>query len=91
MAAKSELALARDEARVAAAALRRYDNELLPAALRSAESAEYAFRNGAIGVMDVLDARRTRRATELEAASARAEHARALAAWRLAQENGEKE
>jgi cobalt-zinc-cadmium efflux system outer membrane protein len=91
MAAKSELALARDEARVAAVALRRYDNELLPAALRSAESAEYAFRNGAIGVMDVLDARRTRRATELEAASARAEHARALAAWRLAQENGEKE
>lgn len=91
MAAKSELALARDEARVAAAALRRYDGELLPAALRSAEAAEYAFRNGAIGVMDVLDARRTRRATELEAASARADHARALAAWRLAQENGEKE
>jgi cobalt-zinc-cadmium efflux system outer membrane protein len=91
MAARSELAKSRDEARVAAAALRRYDEELLPAAKRSAEAAEYAFRNGAIGVMDVLDARRTRRATELEAAAARADHARALAAWRLAQESGEKE
>jgi cobalt-zinc-cadmium efflux system outer membrane protein len=90
MAATSELVRNRDEARVAAAALRRYDSELLPAAERSAEAAEYAFRNGAIGVMDALDARRTRRATQLEAAGVRADHARALAAWRLAQEIGEK-
>ena len=91
MAARSELSRSRDEARVAAAALRRYDAELLPAAERSADAAEYAFKNGAIGVMDALDARRTRRAIRLEAAGARADHARALAAWHLAQETGDKE
>ncbi|MDQ2987915.1 MAG: TolC family protein, partial [Pseudomonadota bacterium] len=53
---------------------------LLPASARSADAAEYAFRNGAAGVMDVLDARRTRRATLLEAAAARADYAKALAA-----------
>ena len=78
--ASSELARSADDAQISAARLRRYDSELLPASARSADAAEYAFRNGATGVMDVLDARRTRRATLLEAVAARAEHARALAA-----------
>jgi cobalt-zinc-cadmium efflux system outer membrane protein len=88
-AARSELSRSRDEARIAAGRLRRYDMELLPAAERSAQAAEYAFRNGAIGVMDVLDARRTRRATLLEATAARADHARALAAWQVSISAGE--
>lgn len=90
-AAQSELARSRDEARIAAARLRRYDAELLPAAERSAAAAEYAFKHGAIGVMDALDARRSRRAVQLDAAAARADHARALAAWRLAANHGEVE
>jgi cobalt-zinc-cadmium efflux system outer membrane protein len=79
-AAASELARSDSDAQSAASRLRRYGSELLPASARSADAAEFAFRNGAAGVMDVLDARRTRRATLLEAAGARAEHAKALAA-----------
>lgn len=79
-AAIGELARSAGDARTSAARLRRFDSELLPASARSADAAEYAFRNGASGVMDVLDARRTRRATQLEAAAARADHAKALAA-----------
>jgi cobalt-zinc-cadmium efflux system outer membrane protein len=79
-AAASELAKSAGDARSAASRLRRYDSELLPASARSADAAEYAFRNGAVGVMEVLDARRIRRATLLEAAAARADHAKAWAA-----------
>jgi len=87
-AAASELARSSGDARSAASRLRRYDSELLPASARSADAAEYAFRNGASGVMDVLDARRTRRATLLEATAARAEHAKALAARDAARSGG---
>jgi cobalt-zinc-cadmium efflux system outer membrane protein len=83
-AAINDLARSASDARSAAARLRRFDSELLPASARSSDAAEYAFRNGAAGVMDVLDARRTRRATLLEAAAARAEHAKALAAHEAA-------
>jgi len=41
--------------------------------------AEYACRNGAIGLIDLFDARRTLRAVELDAAAALREGARALA------------
>ena len=82
--ARSELVRSSNDVRLAASRLRRYDDELLAASARSADAAEYAFRNGASGVMDVLDARRTRRATLLEAGAARADHAKALAAWQAA-------
>jgi cobalt-zinc-cadmium efflux system outer membrane protein len=82
--ARSELVRSSNDVRLAASRLRRYDDELLAASARSADAAEYAFRNGATGVMDVLDARRTRRATLLEAGAARADHAKALAAWQAA-------
>lgn len=64
----------------------RIETELLPQAQKSADAAEFAFRNGAIGVMDILDARRTVRAIQIEASAARADHARALAALRAASE-----
>lgn len=57
---------------------------LLAAAEKAAQGAEFAYSRGAIGVMDVLDARRQLIATRLEAASARADYAKALAAWRAA-------
>ena len=45
--------------------------------------AEFAYKNGAIGVMDLLDARRTLRAIQIDAATAQADYAKALAAWQL--------
>jgi len=45
------------------------------------QSAEFAYKQGAQSVMDLLDARRTYKATQIEAASARSDYATALAAW----------
>lgn len=64
--------------------LARFDDELSVAARRAVDAAEYAFRNGAISVTDVLDARRTWRAISLDELNARADYAKALAAWRAA-------
>src|SRR5439155_3711195 len=62
--------------------LERFDTSLLAAAGRSAQAAEFAFQRGAISVLEVLDARRTHRAVQLEALASRTDHAKALAAWR---------
>ena len=62
--------------------VRRYDSGLLREAQRAAEAAEFAYRNGALGVIDLLDARRVFTATRNDAASARSDLARALVAWR---------
>jgi cobalt-zinc-cadmium efflux system outer membrane protein len=73
----SDLASARDR-------VRRYDGGLLKEAQRAADAAEFAYRNGALGVIDLLDARRILAATRNDAATARAELARALVAWQAA-------
>jgi cobalt-zinc-cadmium efflux system outer membrane protein len=73
--AASDLAAAGDR-------VERYDSTLLGAAQRTAEAVEFAFRRGATSVLEVLDARRTLRAVQLEALAARADYAKALAAWR---------
>lgn len=94
-AAKEDLerirAVAQDEIRRAdgelSAALersRRLLDVLLPAAGKAAAAAEFAHERGAIGVMDLLDARRQLYAARIEAATAKADHARALAARRSA-------
>ena len=77
----------RAAADLAAAAERRvrYEGTLLEAARRTAQAVEFAFQRGAASVLEVLDARRTLRAVELEAIAARVDHARALAGWRAAQ------
>jgi len=80
--AKAEIARARADVAAARERRARIERDLLPQAQRSAEAAEFAFRNGAIGALDLLDARRTLRAIQIEASAARAEHARALAALR---------
>ena len=59
----------------------RYAREILPGATRNAEAYEFAFRRGALDVTDLLDARRTLRATQLEALDARADYAKAAVAW----------
>jgi cobalt-zinc-cadmium efflux system outer membrane protein len=52
--------------------------ELLPAAQRVAQGAELSFQRGASGVLDVLDARRSLRAAQIERINAEAEAAKAL-------------
>ncbi|WP_232415625.1 TolC family protein [Methyloversatilis universalis] len=77
--ADAELKLRRAELDVQAARAARYLDTVLPTARRSAEATEFAFRHGAVGVIDVLDARRTLRAIESEALDAQADLARARA------------
>lgn len=81
--ARAEVARAAGDLAAAAERRARFENELLPEAMRTAAAAEFAFRNGAIGVMDLLDARRVLRSIQSDIASARADHAKALAAYEL--------
>lgn len=82
--AQSELAQAASDLRAARERRMRQESTLLPEAKRSADYAAYAYRNGAIGVLELLDAQRTLAALQFEAATARADYAKALAAWRAA-------
>jgi cobalt-zinc-cadmium efflux system outer membrane protein len=81
-AARADAARALGDLDAAAQRLRSDYDAALKAAGRAADAAEYAFKNGASGVMDVLDARRSYRAAQLDALSARTDFAKALAAWR---------
>ncbi|MFD1840716.1 TolC family protein [Paracidovorax cattleyae] len=60
-----------------------YDQGVLPRARQVADSAELAYRKGAIALTDLLDAQRTLRATLLDALAARADYAKARGAWLL--------
>lgn len=78
--------ISRSTADLAAAQQRvqRFQDELLASAQQAADAAEFAYKNGALGVMDLLDARRTLRATRLEAETAQADYAKAVAAYQAA-------
>ena len=80
--AATELRRTASDLNAAAERVQRYEGSLLDAARRSAQAAEFAFQRGAISVLEVLDARRTLRAVQVEAVAARADYAKALAAWR---------
>lgn len=62
----------------------RFRDVLLKEAQKAADAAEFAYSRGAIGVMDLLDARRQLYATRLEASATQAEYAKSLAAWQAA-------
>lgn len=82
--AASDVAAAASAVETAAERARRFEGGLLAEAGRAARAAEFAFSRGALGVIDLLDTRRTLKATQLEAIAARADYAKALAAWRAA-------
>lgn len=63
------------------ARLLRYQADLLPSARRAMNAAEFGFANGAMSAVDLLDARRTWRAIQLEALSAQSDYARAQHSW----------
>ena len=60
-----------------------YETRILPQAQQVAAQAELAYSKGGLSLTDLLDARRTLRATQLEASSVRNDHAHALSAWQL--------
>ena len=70
----------------AAARALSYDTGIVPRARKLAELAELAYSKGAMSLTELIDARRTLRATLLEALAARAEHAKAAQAWQLRQQ-----
>lgn len=82
--ALADQARSRSDLEIAGQRARRYQEELLAEAGNAARAAEFAYRNGAMGLMDLLDARRTYKATQIDAATAQADHAKALSAWRAA-------
>ena len=63
--------------------LQAYELRILPQARQVAAQAELAYSKGGLSLTDLLDARRTLRATQLETTGVRNEHARALGAWQL--------
>jgi outer membrane protein, heavy metal efflux system len=60
-----------------------YEVRILPQAQQVASQAELAYSKGGLSLTDLLDARRTLRATQLEATGVRNDHAHALGAWQL--------
>lgn len=78
-AAASETDRLREETAAAADRARLYRERILPAAQKSAAAVELAYTHGAAGVLDLLDARRTLRATEIDAVSALGDFAKASA------------
>ena len=61
--------------------VRRFDEQMLTEAQKSANATEFAYQHGAIGVNDLLDSRRVLRALQLDAVSAHADYAKSLAVW----------
>jgi outer membrane protein, heavy metal efflux system len=86
--ARADIARARSDLESAQERVQRYTDSLLKEAQRAADAAEYAYKRGAVGVTDLLDARRTSYATRLDAAAAQADYAKALAAWQAATGSG---
>jgi cobalt-zinc-cadmium efflux system outer membrane protein len=82
--ALGEIAKSRADLDAARERVQRFRESLLQAAQKAADAAEFAYSRGAIGVMDLLDARRQLYATRLEASSTQADYAKSLAAWQAA-------
>lgn len=80
----SEIANAKTALDSATERVKRFDEQMLNEAKKSANSAEFAYEHGAINVTDLLDSRRVLRAIQQDAVIARDDFAKSLAAWRSA-------
>lgn len=87
--ALADIITARRAAAEAGARRASVDAELLPAARKAADTAEFAYKSGAIALLDLLDARRTLQSVELAAIDAHADEARAIARLTAAQATGD--
>jgi cobalt-zinc-cadmium efflux system outer membrane protein len=81
--AAAELQQLQDAVVSASQRAQRYDEDILPRAREVLQRAEVAYSKGALPLSDLLDARRTLRATLLEALAVRTERAKAWGAWQL--------
>lgn len=81
--AVGQVAQARHALLAARDRVQRLQGGLLTDAERVAQAAELAYGKGAMGLLDLLDARRTLRQIQIEAATARADYAKALADWQI--------
>ena len=86
--ARSEVLRLQQERTTTAQRVLQFEQDILPRARRVADSAELAYSKGALSLTDLLDARRTLRATLLDAVGAHAEHTRADTAWTLRTQPG---
>jgi cobalt-zinc-cadmium efflux system outer membrane protein len=77
--AEAEGRVADEEWRSASVRRDRLETEVRPIARQVSEAAEYAYSRGATSVLDLLDARRSLKAVELDELQARAEAAKAWA------------
>ena len=68
----------------------RVERGILPLAREVATAAEFAYKKGATTVLDLLDARRTLKQVELDAAQAQADAGKAWAMWAGSVENANK-
>jgi cobalt-zinc-cadmium efflux system outer membrane protein len=74
-----------EDLRAAAARAAEFEQAIVPRARQVAAMAELAYTKGALPLVDLIDARRTLRSVLLDDIAARADHARAQAAWQLRQ------
>jgi cobalt-zinc-cadmium efflux system outer membrane protein len=89
--ADAEARLAEEDWRSARERRERVETEVRPAARDVAMAAEFAYARGATGVLDLLDARRSLKAVELDEVQARAEAAKAWARREAAYETIEED
>ena len=86
--ATGEIAQARNLLSAARDRLQRLESGMLQDAERVAQAAELAYAKGAMGLIDLLDARRTLRQLRVEAVTARADYAKAWADWQAQMDSG---
>ena len=79
--AEADARIAIENWRAAAERAMQVERDILPLAREVARGAEFAYRKGATGVLDLLDARRVLKQVELDAAAARADAGKAWAQW----------
>ena len=81
--AKADAIRTANEFSASAERLNRLELTLLAEAEKVTAAAEFAYRKGATGLLELLDARRTLRQIQQEAATAKSDYAKALVAMRL--------
>lgn len=87
--ALAEIVIARRTVETASSRRAEFDTQQLPAARKAAQTAEFSYAQGALGLLDLLDARRTLQSVELAAIDAHNDEALAIARLRAAESSGE--
>lgn len=87
MAAQTDLSDAAQVLHHAQERLQLFEAQILPRAQKIAAQADYAYQKGGLSLTDLIEARRTLRSTQLDALSARTEHAKAHTQWDIRTQN----